>query len=147
MIIDSLLEFSKKQSVTAAVLSSNVSCIIANGSPNKDVDIGNGDPVWLVVMLASGSAVPTGKISVELLTDEKSDMSTAQVITASGDKDVAKLKAGQPLWAVCLPSARYKKYIALRYKPNGAVTDVAVNAFVTKDVEANIAHASSVTIV
>ena len=146
MIIDSLLEFSKKQNITASALSDNVSCIFTEGSPNKEADIGNGEPVWLVVSLVGGGAAPTGKLSVELLTDTKSDMSTAQAIATSGELDVASVKAGQPLWAVRLPSAKYKKYIALRYKPNGALANVIVNAFITKDADANVAHASGVTV-
>lgn len=143
MIIDKKMEFSNKQAVSANALSENVVAIAGSASsPNATVDLGAGEPLWLMVKLAAGAVSGTGTLAVSLESADNSAMTGAKVMCSSGDVDVSKLKSGELLYAVQLPLGQYQRYLAVRYKVTGTLTGAKVNAFMTKDVDVQRSYAS-----
>ena len=139
MILDSKLEFSNKQVVSANALSDNVLNMFAGTTPNAKVDLGAGEPVWLVVQLATAAASGTGTLTVTLETADNVQMTGAKVVVSSGEVDVSALQPYQRLCALRLPLDAYRKYLAVRYTVDGSLTNGVVNAFMVKD--AHVSHA------
>ena len=143
MRLDDLLVFSDQQAVSAAGLSARVSNIFANGQPNTRVDLGIGEPVWLVVQLAKTNTAVSGTLKVALQTSDTSDMASPVTLSESGEVDIAELDDGR-IGVVLMPSAGYKKYLGLHYTP-GSATGLVVDAFIVKDLQANTPYKSGFT--
>lgn len=121
MYIDSLLEFSRAQALSASGASQN---IIDLGS---DRDIGPGRPLWIVVSVAV-AAVGTGTYQIDLETDDNAGFSSPTKI-ASVTPAAAALTAGQRL-VLGMPFAN-ERYLRLNYTLGGTTPGVTLNAFLT----------------
>ncbi|MCA8065499.1 Bbp16 family capsid cement protein [Burkholderia sp. AU38729] len=121
MYIDSLLEFSRAQALTASGASQN---IIDLGS---DRDIGPGRPLWIVVAVAA-AAVGTGTYQIDLETDDNAGFASPTKI-ASVSPAAAALAAGARL-VIGMPFAN-ERYLRLNYTLGGTTPGVTLNAFLT----------------
>ncbi|EML1597804.1 hypothetical protein RVY52_002543 [Burkholderia cenocepacia] len=124
MYIDSLLEFSRAQALSASGASQN---IIDLGS---DRDIGPGRPLWVVVAVAAAADNTTGDetYSIALQTDDNAAFSSPTTIAT-----VAPAAASMPVGArfvIGMPFAN-ERYLRLNYTLGGTTPSVTLNAFLT----------------
>ncbi|MCA7962505.1 hypothetical protein LGM54_06005 [Burkholderia cenocepacia] len=124
MYIDSLLEFSRAQALSASGASTN---IIDLGS---DRDIGPGRPLWVVIAVQVAADNTTGDetYSVALQTDDNAAFSSPTTI-ATVAPAAASLPAGARL-VIGMPFAN-ERYLRLNYTLGGTTPSVTLNAFLT----------------
>lgn len=142
MILDKLTEFSEAQTVDVAAVSENVINLYAAELENLVTDQGAGEAVHVVVNSLDKTAA--GKLDVELVTATKADLSDAVVLLATGEQAVAG--AGE-VASFKLPSGRYQRYLALRYKPATDAANLVIHAGMAKDVQVNRAYAAGSEII
>ena len=160
MYVDSQIEFSDAQAVTATAISSNVYDLFSMGlgggatdvTPNTRLDIGQGtDNLYLVVNTAV-TATDTGNDATLTITLESADdaglTTNAQVHYSSGAIAFASFAtAGTNLVAIRLPSALFRRYLGVRYTvANGPLTAGAFDAFVTPTLQQNRIYKSGFTV-
>lgn len=160
MYVDSQIEFSDAQAVTATAISANVYDLFSKGlgggatdvTPNTRLDIGQGtDHLYLVVNTAV-TATDTGNDATLTITLESADdagLSTnAQVHYSTGAIAFASFAtAGTNLVAIRLPSALFRRYLGVRYTvANGPLTAGAFDAFVTPTLQQNRIYKSGFTV-
>lgn len=152
MILDEKNEFGDSLSValTAGAAWQNVGDLIDLGSTNTLVDIGNGQPVWLIVRVASGggiTAAGAGTFAMRLVSDATTTIHaststvhvTSATITTQATTPATGLTAGSTIIATALPLGSYERYIAMQAQvvtqSTSAITDYActVDAFLTTD--------------
>lgn len=121
MYIDSLLQFSDAQALTATAASTNV---IDLGS---DRDVGVGRPLWIVVSVAV-AAVGTGTYQIDLQTDDNASFSSPTSI-ASVTPAPASLVAGARL-VIGMPFTN-ERYLRLNYTLAGTTPGITLTAFLT----------------
>jgi hypothetical protein len=121
MYIDSLLEFSRAQALTASAASTNV---IDLGS---DRDIGPGRALWIVIAVAVAAAAG-GTYQFDLQTDDNAAFSSPTTI-ASLAPAAAALKAGAQ-FVIGMPFAN-ERYLRLNNTLGGTTPGVTINAFLT----------------
>ncbi|MCO1435445.1 hypothetical protein L0Z13_11285 [Burkholderia multivorans] len=124
MIIDSLLEFSRAQALTATGASTN---IIDLGS---DRDIGPGQPLWAVIAVQVAADNTTGDetYSIALQTDDNAAFSSPTTI-ATVAPAAAAMTAGAR-FVIGMPFAN-ERYLRLNYTLGGTTPSVTLNAFLT----------------
>ena len=160
MYVDSQIEFSDAQAVTATAISSNVYDLFSMGlgggatdvTPNTRLDIGQGtDNLYLVVNTAV-TATDTGNDATLTITLESADdaglTTNAQVHYSSGAIAFASFAtAGTNLVAIRLPSALFRRYLGVRYTvASGPLTAGAFDAFVTPTLQQNRIYKSGFTV-
>lgn len=160
MYVDSQIEFSDAQAVTATAISSNVYDLFSMGlgggssdvTPNTRLDIGQGtDHLYLVVNTAV-TATDTGSDATLTITLESADdaglTTNAQVHYSTGAIAFASFAtAGTTLVAIRLPSALYRRYLGVRYTvASGPLTAGAFDAFVTPTLQQNRIYKSGFTV-
>lgn len=160
MYVDSQIEFSDAQAVTATAISSNVYDLFSMGlgggatdvTPNTRLDIGQGtDHLYLVVNTAV-TATDTGNDATLTITLESADdaglTTNAQVHYSSGAIAFASFAtAGTNLVAIRLPSALFRRYLGVRYTvASGPLTAGAFDAFVTPTLQQNRIYKSGFTV-
>lgn len=143
MILDSLLQFSDSQAVTAAAGSTNT---IDTGAAR---DIGTGQPLYVVVvtkvaMTDSGSdstltVALEGDSTSTITPDGTQDLFTIPALSAVGDTFIAALDpAAAPLGY---------QFLRLKYTPNnGSLTTGSFSAFLTNDIQRWKPYAKNYTI-
>lgn len=116
MIIDSQLEFSDKQAVTATVISTNTIDTLPNGN-NTLTNLGVQEEMYLVIKTTSTvTSAGASTVTFTLESDSAADLTVAPVVHwTSGAIPKASLVAGFEVVAVALPKGIYKRYLALRY--------------------------------
>lgn len=119
MYIDSLLEFSRAQALSASGASQNV---IDLGS---DRDIGPGRPLWIVVAFKTDAAAG-GTYQVDLQTDDNAAFSSPTVLASVSP---AAPKAGQRL-VIGMPFTN-ERYLRLNYTLGGTTPTATIDAFLT----------------
>jgi hypothetical protein len=147
MYLDSRLEFSDGQAVTATAISTNVVDLISNASGKNPVrDIGTGEDVYLVVITRT-AATDSGSdatLAVSLESDSTENLATSPTVhfTTGALAFAAFSAAGTVLAAVKLPSGNYERYLGVRYTvAAGPLTAGNFDAFLTTDVDAWRAYA------
>jgi hypothetical protein len=159
MYVDTQIEFSDAQAVTATAISTNVYDLFTMGvgagtsdvSPNTRIDIGAGEDLYLVINTQT-TATDTGSDATLVVSFETADdvgLSTnAQVVYATGTLAFATYAtAGTNLVKVKLPLFPYRRYIGVRYTIGaGPLTAGAFDAFVTTNVDANRIYKSGFTV-
>lgn len=147
MYLDSRLEFSDGQAVTATAISTNVVDLISNASGKNPVrDIGTGEDVYLVVITRT-AATDSGSdatLAVSLESDSTENLATSPTVhfTTGTLAFGAFSAAGTVLAAVKLPSGNYERYLGVRYTvAAGPLTAGNFDAFLTTDVDAWRAYA------
>lgn len=161
MYVDTQIELSDSQAVTATAISTNVYDLFTTTtggatsgvSPNTrlDVGLGEGDGSWLVVntaVLATDSG-SDATLTITLETADNAALSTnAEVVFSTGALAFAAFAtAGTNLVRVRLPSYDYRRYLGVRYTvASGPLTAGAFDAFVTMNVSKNKPYASGFTV-
>jgi hypothetical protein len=155
--LDSNLEFSDAQAVTAAAISTNVfdtAALRAGGgtdvAANIRQDLGNGeDDLWLCVTVntAFSGGAATGMTVTFETADDAGLTTNATVLLTSGAILSAGLTAGTTLIQARIPSALYRRYIGVRYTPAGGSYGAgAVDAYLTMAPQANRIYKSGFTV-
>jgi hypothetical protein len=146
MYIDTNLEFSDAQAVTATAISTNVydtlSVAAGAGSTgiggNTLVDLGQAADLYLVV-LTQTTCTDSGSdatLTITLESDSTANLATsATVHFSTGAIAFADFAtAGTRLITVKLPHGQYERYLGLRYTvASGPLTAGAFDAFLTND--------------
>lgn len=124
MIIDSRLEFSVAQAITADAASTNT---IDLGS---DRDIGVGQAMWVIIQVDVAADATTGDetYSIILQTDDNSSFSSATNI-ATYTPTAAMLTAGSR-HVIGMPLAN-ERYLRLNYDVGGTTPTVTLSAWLT----------------
>lgn len=159
MYVDSQLEFSDAQAVTATAISTNVYDLFTMGvgggtsdvSPNTRLDIGAGENVYLVVstQTAATDSGSDATLTISFETADDAALSTnAQVVYSTSALAFAAFSpAGTNLVKVKLPLFAYRRYIGVRYTvASGPLTAGNFDAFLTTDVDANRIYKSGFTV-
>lgn len=118
-------------------------------------DVGNGEPVYLVITVDTGIEVAssTGTIQFSLASDDSASVSTttstihitSPAFATSTTTDTTTLKAGTVLWATPLPMEgnAYERYLGLlQVTGTTAISAGKINAFLTRDVAKWVAYDS-----
>lgn len=123
MIIDSLIEFSDAQALTATAASTNV---IDLGS---DRDIGPGRPLWVVVQVDVAADGTTGDetYSVALETDDNSGFSSASSLATVS---IPRSTVAGTRFLIGMPRAN-ERYLRLYYTLAGTTPTVTLSAWLT----------------
>ena len=146
MYIDTNLEFSDAQSLTATAISTNVydTLSIAAGAGSVGINGGNvttdlgqaADCMYLVVIAntaaAGGDAAKT--LTIPLESDSTANLATsATVHFSTGAILGSAITAGARLATIRLPHGLYERYMGLRYTVSAGFTAFNIDAFLTTD--------------
>lgn len=121
-------------------------------------DIGNGEPAWLIVQVATtatsgGSATATFTLVTASATDLTTGATTLATsptwavanMTATGTSGAGTVGRGTVLWRIALPSATYARYLGIRQTTGTqAFSTGAVDAFITTDPQVYAAYANAI---
>lgn len=140
MILDKELEFSNVQAVTATAISTNVIDLQAGAlyAPTLQ-DIGTGEDIYLVIIVGTtATAAGAATVTFTLESDSTADLATsATVHWTSGAIGKATLVAGYKVAQLKLPTARYERYLGLRYTvATGPLTAGTFSAWLTRNIQA-----------
>jgi hypothetical protein len=147
MYLDSRLEFSDGQAVTATAISTNVVDLISNASGRNPLrDIGTGEDVYLVVITrtAATDAGNDATLAVSLESDSTENLATSPTVhfTTGALAFAAFSPAGTVVAMVKLPAGSYERFLGVRYTvAAGPLTAGNFDAFLTADVDAWRAYA------
>lgn len=147
MFVDAQLEFSDAQAITASAASTNIIDFNPAFDYNGQIDLGAGEPTFLVVIpSATFNAAGAATLTIELRSYQNEDRSDNPVVIFSTTaKALDTLVAGKPTVVVALPSAAYDRYLSLYYTvATGPFTAGALDAFITKDAQTWRAYANNV---
>lgn len=139
MYIDTQNLFSDAQAVTATAISTNVIDLTLGESGLTTIDIGNGEPIYLLIICTTTTASGgSTTIDFTLESDSTANLATSATthISVAG---VAKatLVAGYRVVAQALPLGNYERYLGVRYTVNTAnLTAGAFTAALVKDLQA-----------
>lgn len=136
MIIDNFLEFAD-----AAAIALNTTNAIA---PNTDVidlgatptlrDIGNGEPIYLVIQVDTVFA-GAGNVTFDLVSDSTADLATSKTThLTTGAIAYTSWTAGTTKIYALPTEATYERYLGLWETASGNLTGGKINAFLTRDV-------------
>lgn len=156
MIMDSQLTMSgaiaadgtrSGQAITATAISTN-QIDLRNAATPATVDEGlsGTDGPWLVVQCLAAFNTLTS-LTITLESDSTSNMATAPVVHFSQSVLLAGLTANTQLIRVKLPSADYKRYMAMRYTVVGSNPTLGtLYAFIVLDIQRNLNYPSGFTV-
>ncbi len=130
MYLDEQNLFSSKQAITGSAVSNNK--IDLGG----ERDIGNGEPVRVLVQVTQGFAGLT-RLKVALRTDEAESMGSAATLCETGNVAVADLVAGYRFHLDFIPHGS-KRWLDLFYTVEGSsATAGKITAGIVTDVQSN----------
>ncbi len=144
MILDELLEFADATSVAASAGTALIGDVI---DLQEARDIGNGEPIYLVIQcdtaITTGGAA--GTVEFQLVSDAQAAIATDGSATVhfdtgsivTGDTGSGLTADGATIAAVALPmeGAAYEQYLGVVCTTGTTTTTAgAINAFLTKDV-------------
>jgi len=141
MYIDNSLVFSDAQAVTASAASTNsldTSTALRN--------IGNGQPIYAVVFVHTTVAASGGASNVTFALQDSADNSSFADVLKGPAIAKATLVAGYRAFVVPLPP-KLRRYLRINYTVDtNDLTAGKFNAFLTLDLDDNIAQASGFTV-
>ena len=140
MILDTQLEFSDAQSITATALSTNVIDLLASVGAGTAltadalIDQGVDETLYLVVQAltaaAGGDSAKTLTISLE--SDSTANLATSATVHFTTTAITgANITAGARLAVIELPRGLYERYLGVRYTVSASFTAFTVDAFLT----------------
>jgi len=121
MIIDSRLEFSDAQALTATAVSTNIIDL------SSDRDVGVGEPLWLVISCDVALAGTSPTLDIDLQTDSAAGMSSPTVIMSSVQKTA--MAAGDKI-VLAVPNAN-EQFLRVNYTIGGTTPTVTLSAWLT----------------
>lgn len=139
--IDSNLEFSDAQAITATALSEDVydtqsvaagggSIGITGGATTYDLGQSGKGMFLIVHALTAGGG--TGTIIITLESDSTANLATAPTVHFTAATVTASaITAGQRIAAVGLPLGLYKRYLGLRFTCSGTPSGVTFDAYLS----------------
>lgn len=145
MILDSTNEFSDSQAVTATAISSNV-IDLNPATKNATIDIGAGEPVWLVIQCDEAvTAEGAATVAITLESADNAALSSSAVVhITTGAIGKASLTPGKEVGRFRLPTGDYKRYLGVRYTvATGPLTAGKFSAFIVKDAQDRKTYASA----
>ncbi len=124
MLIDSRLEFSNAQALTASAASTNVVDL------GQDRDIGPGRPLWVVITVDVAADSTTGDetYAIALETDDNAGFSSATTLLSRTIAAADLFLGSQHVIPVTLTNERY---LRLAYSLGGTTPSLTVNAWLT----------------
>lgn len=133
MILDEFNEFADATSAILNIGNAIIGDVIDLGGTTQDV--GNGEPLYLVIQVDTTFVGATSTTKFELASDSTADLATSKTVHFATDAiPVATLVAGYTM-AVALPFGAYERYLGLWETVAVAnVTAGKINAFLTHDV-------------
>lgn len=143
MILDKTNEFSVDQVITATAISTNVIDLNPHGT-NDDIDIGAGEPVWLVVQMdETATAAGAATVTVSLESSAASGLTSSRVHFSTIALALADMTAGAEVARVRLPGGDYLRYLGVRYTvATGPLTAGKFSAFIVKDAQSRKTYKS-----
>lgn len=137
MYIDNFAEFGDDATLVGTAATTYVlGDVIDLGGTSQD--IGNGEPVWLVVQISDAvlAAVGAANVTFKLVSDSTADLATTPTThLTSGAIAKGTLVAGYSVFAVSLPIGTYERYLGVTYTPDTNNTTAGkANAFLTHDI-------------
>lgn len=143
MILDERNEFCDATSAVLAIGNAIIGDVIDLGSASRDV--GNGEPLYLVIQVDTTFVGATSTTKFELASDSTADLATSKTVhLATPAIPVATLVAGYTL-AYVLPNDTYERYLGLwETVATANVTAGKINAFLTHNVAKWAAYADAI---
>ncbi len=136
MILDNLLEFADATSAILNIGNAIIGDVVDTGASPTLKDIGNGEPMYLVIQVTTTFVGATSTTTFDLVSDSTANLATSKTTHAStGAIPVATLVAGYTK-VIPLPiEATYERYVGLwETVATANVTAGAINAFLVRDV-------------
>lgn len=136
MILDERTEFCDATSAILAIGNAIIGDVIDLGAAPTLKNIGNGEPLYLVLQVDTTFVGATSTTQFDLVSDSTADLATSKTTHVStGPIPVATLVAGYTK-VIALPSeATYERYLGLwETVATANVTAGKINAFLTHDV-------------
>ncbi len=151
MYVDSQLEFSDAQAVTATAISTNVIDLQPEDQTNVLQDIGHGEDMYLVVKTktACTSATSAATLTLTLESDSTADLATSATVHHSSGAIVfaSFAPAKSEVAVIKLPAGDYERYLGLRFTVGTEnLTAGAFDAFITKDIQKAKEYASGFSV-
>jgi hypothetical protein len=134
MIIDKLLEFGDAAACFVNVGTAIVGDVVDLGSAPTLKDIGNGEPLYLVIQIDTTIAGAGSSSEFKLVSDSTANLTTSPTTHyTSGAIAVATTVSGYAVCCVPLPvGVSYERYLGITVTSSGAnTTDGHANAFLT----------------
>lgn len=156
MYVDSQIELSDAQAVTATAISANVYDLFsmttggasAPVTPNARLDIGTDDLFLVVNSLAAATAAGAATVTITLESADDAALTTNAIVhysTAAIPK--ASLTAGTNQVKIRVPRGLYRRYLGVRYTvATGPLTAGSFDAFLTPVVDNNVIYKSGFTV-
>jgi len=148
MILDDFLEFAEDVSVAAAAGTALIGDVVDLGSAARD--IGNGDPLYLVIQTGSVEIITAGAagtLKFQLVSDAQAAIATdgsatvhydtGTLVTDDAAANDSKFNVGGLIAVVALPMEGnvYERYLGiLAITATTTTTAGKINAFLTRDV-------------
>jgi hypothetical protein len=146
MILDELTEFCDATSVVINVGNAIVGDVIDLGATPTLRDIGNGDPLYLVIQVDTAVVGTTSTLQLQLCSDSTANLATSKTVHLdTGAIAEATLVAGYTKVYALPPEATYERYLGLW--ETVAVNNLSagkINAFLTRDVAKWAAYADGI---
>lgn len=136
MFLDERNEFCDATSAILAVGNAIIGDVMDLGSAPTLRDIGDGEPVYLVLQVDTAFVGATATIQFQLCSDSTADLATSKTVHLdTGAIAVATWAAGYTKVMALPPEATYERYLGLWETVGTAnVTAGKINAFLTRDV-------------
>jgi ethanolamine utilization microcompartment shell protein EutS len=136
MILDERNEFCDATSAVLAVGNAIIGDVIDLGTAGRD--IGNGEPLYLVIQVDTAFVGATSTTQFQLCSDSTADLATSKTVHLdTGAIGVATLVAGYTKIMALPVETTYERYLGLWETVGTAnVTAGKINAFLTHDVSA-----------
>ena len=142
MILDERNEFCDATSAILNIGNAIIGDVVDLGTTSRD--IGEGEPLYLVIQVSTTFVGATSTTQFSLYSDSTANLATsATVHWSSAAIPVATLVAGYTL-VVALPPGTYERYLGLwETVATANVTAGAINAFLTRNPEGWTAYADA----
>lgn len=134
MIIDKMLEFADASTAYTNVGTLTIGDVVDLGASPTLKDIGNGEPLYLVIKVDTAIEGASSTSTFKLVSDSTSNLTTSPTTHwASGALAPATLIAGYTVACIALPiSMTYERYLGITVTVATANTTAGkVNAFMT----------------
>lgn len=133
MILDERLEFCDAADCTLNASNQLIGDVVDLGSTPTLRDLGNGEPMYLVIQVAS-SFTGAGNVTFELCSDSTANLATSKTVHVSTSAIAYGTWAEGYTKIYQLPvEATYERYLGLWETTSGNLTGGTINAFLTHD--------------
>lgn len=136
MILDNFLEFADAAAIalnTTNAIAPNTDVIDLGASPTLQ-DIGNGEPLYLVIQVDTVFA-GAGNVTFDLVSDSTANLATSKTThLTTGAIAYTAWTAGTTKIYPLPVEATYERYLGLWETASGNLTGGKINAFLTHDV-------------